>query len=396
MLAGLALIAAALVLDPLQGRPLGLGIIQLGMLAAGVLLVASSAVARRPRARRVLVRAGVVAASTYGTLLALELAAGLVGPPHATKNPLVALHGMMVGDAAVGFHLAPAWHGRYDDGVVATDYVVNARGDRDDDAPRPGASHRVLLLGDSFAFGQALPRAHTIEASLEAASADIDAYNLGVPGYSAIHALRRLEQSDWWRGDDVVYLFFNNDVHPGSAALDYVRVIDGHPVPRLRPDGTPYDDAELRARLELALSPANEGLRGWLGDRLALQRLRAVVANARDAELRRTGLPAAAFDPHVVDQAVGHAVAMKARAAERGARFHVIVIPTAAEVAERSWSHATASFVAAADAAGLSCDVQLLERLSTADYLAHDGHFAQSGAQATAALLLERVGRNAS
>lgn len=391
--AGLVLALAAVAVDPLRDRPIDLGPAQLALLAAGGLLACSAPTLRHRRLRRAVAAALVALGATYGTLLGLELALGLVSPPRATRNALVDLRGMVVEDPVVGFRLAERWHGRHDDGVVAADYDTNARGDRDDDDPLPGAHRRVLLLGDSFTFGQALPRAHTIEAVIEAEShGAVDGYCLGVPGYSAVHARRRFEQSAWWHGEDVVYLFFNNDVHPASHALDYLRVVDGYAVPRRRPDGTAYDDAELRARLAVALGsdPASEWT--WLAERSALARLWQLAAAAWDPELRRTGMPAAAFDPRVVDAVVEHVRAIEAHAARRGARFHVIVIPTMLEAAEGTWSRSTASFVDAARAAGLEPHVQLLERLDVDDYLAHDGHFARSGAREAALLVLDLVG----
>lgn len=393
--AGLVLVLAAVVIDPLRGRPLALGAVQLAMLASGALLALSAVPVRSRRLRRALAGALVAVGATYAALVALELALGLVSPPRATRNALVDLRGMTIEDPAVGFRLAERWHGRYDDGVVAADYDTNARGDRDDDGPLPGARRRVLLLGDSFTFGQALPRAHTIEAAIEAGSdGEVEAYDLGVPGYSAMHALRRFEQSAWWSGGDVVYMFFNNDVHPGNQALDYVRVVDGYAVPRRRPDGTAYDDAELRARLGAALGSDPGSPWAWLAERVALRRLRQLVAGVRDPELRRTGLPAEAFDPRVVDAVVEQVRAMEALAIRRGARFHLVVIPTMVEVAEGSWSRSTASFIGAARAAGLVPNEDLLERLDMDDYLVHDGHFARSGASEAALLVLGCLGQN--
>jgi hypothetical protein len=396
LVVGLVLVVAAVTGDPFLGRPMDLGAVQLGMLATGVLLAVLALGAHRPALRRATFAVTVLTAATYGTLVVLELTLALFGPPRATRDPLAALRGMVIEDPAVGFRLAPRWHGHYDDGIAQAEYETNARGDRDDEAPLAGASRSVLLLGDSFTFGQALPRAQTIEARIEArAGGSVDAYDLGVPGYSAVHALRRFEQSTWWRGQDVVYLFFNNDVHPGSHVLDYMRVIDGYAVPRRRPDGTAYAEDELRARLHGVLAADPERLAARIGARLGLQRLRRLVANIRDPELRRSGLPADAFDPGVVDEVVGHVRDMQALAAERGARLHVVVIPTPAEVADRAWSRSTAAFVAATRAAALDPVEVLLERLEVDDYLAHDGHFAAGGADEVAALVLELLERPA-
>lgn len=393
LVVGLALGAVALGADLVRGQPLELGSTQIALLGLGLGLVLPSLTRRWPRLRRATIAGIAMGLVTYGTLLGLELGLGLLAPPQATRNPLPGLRGMTIQDPAVGFRLAPDFRGQYDDGVARVEYRINARGDRDDDEPVAGATRRVLLLGDSFTFGQALPRSETIEARLEARShGAIDAYDMGVPGYSAVHALRRFEQSPWWRGDDVIYLFFNNDVHPGSHRLDTMRVVFGYAVPRRGPDGTPYDEDELWQRLLQALRSDGASASARLGARLGLTRLRAMASAAHDRELRLTGLPADALDLAVVEQVVDHVRNMAARARERGATFHLVIIPTPQEAAEHAWSDGTGAFILAARAAGLEPDPRLLERLQPGDYLAHDGHFAASGADQTAALLLLRLG----
>jgi hypothetical protein len=389
---GLALVVGALVADPLRGRPMELGAVQLVFIAVGGLLAAVMLGGARPFVRRGL----LAAAATYGTLVGLELLLGLLEPSRITKNPLAGLRGMSIEDPAVGYRLDPSWHGHYDDGVVQAEYRTNARGDRDDEAPLATASRRVLLLGDSFAFGQGLPRADTIEARIEAASGgDVDAYTLGVPGYSTVHVLRRFEQSTWWRGQDVVYLFFGDDVHPAQHALDYMRVVDGHVVQRRRADGREYAQAELDERLARALADDPEGLTAQLGERLGLERLRGRLASSCDSELRLTGLPIDELDRGIVEQAVAHVQSMARLAAERGARFHVVIIPTKGELTERTFSQGTVAFIAAARAAAIDPDEGLLAALEQDDYFAHDGHFAAAGSEVVAARVLGILQRDA-
>lgn len=390
LLLGLALVVGAVIADPLRGRPLELGAVQLAAVAVGLVLATLALGGARPLVRRGLVAAG----ASYGTLVAVELLLGPFAPPAATRNPLAGLRGMTIEDPAVGYRLAPSWHGEYDDGVVRAEYRTNARGDRDDDAPRATARRRVLLLGDSFTFGQGLPREHTIEARIELASAgDVDAYNLGVPGYSTVHVLRRFEQSAWWRGHDVVYLFFADDVHPGQHALDYMRVVDGYVVRRRRADGREHSQAELAERLRHALAAEPQGLGARLGARLGLERLRGRLASAWDSELRRTSLPSDALDLRLVEQSVEHVEAMARLAAERGARFHVVIIPAKGELAERAFSRGTEAFIAAARAAGLELDEGLLAALEPDDYFPHDGHFAASGGEVAATRVLDILRR---
>jgi len=392
LLLGLALVTGALLADPLRGRPLELGAVQLAAIAVGGLLVVLALGGARPLVRRGLLAAAV----SYGTLVVLELLLGLLEPPRGTKNPLAGLRGMTIEDPAVGYRLTPSWHGHYDDGVVEADYQTSPRGDRDDEAPLATARRRVLLLGDSFAFGQGLPRSHTIEARIEAASAgDVEAYTLGVPGYSTVHVLRRFEQSAWWRGQDVVYLFFADDVHPGQHELDYMRVVDGYVVRRRRADGSEYSQAELDERLQRALAVDPQQLATRFGARLGLERLRGRWASAWDSELRRTSLPSDALDLRIVEQGVAHVQTMARLAAERGARFHVVIIPAKGELGERAFSRGTEAFIAGVRAAGIELDDGLLEALELGDYFPHDGHFAAGGSEVAAARVLEILARSA-
>ncbi len=391
---GALLIFAPIVIDPLRGRPWSLGALRIALVVIGVITVALALASRRPRLRRSLVAFIALTSIGYACLAFVELGLALVAPPKPTGRGIEGLPGRTIEDPQVGFRSTPEYQVVQDDGLVRVEYRHNARGDRDDDAPVAGATHRILLLGDSFTYGQNLARTETIEARLEAlGEGAVDAYNLGVPGYAAIHSLRRFEQSDWWRGDDVVYLFFNNDIHTGSRAWDYVRVVDGYPVMRRKPDGTPYTDDEIRTQLQGALQVKPDGFTAKLSGWLALVRLRAMVSAVLDRELRLTGTPTAALDPTVADEAVRDALAMRARAESIGARFHLVVIPTPQEGAERAWSQGTGTFVARAKAAGLEPHEELLAEVGKDDYLVHDGHFSAAGADRAARLLARITGR---
>ncbi len=308
--------------------------------------------------------------------------------------PLAGFQGRTIEDPIVGFRSAPSWVGVHDDGIVYVEYHHNSRGDRDDEAPVAGATRRVLLPGDSFTYGQALPIEATIQARIEARSAgSVDAYSLGVSGFAAIHSLRRFEQSEWWRSDDVVYLFFNNDVHTASRQWDYMRVQDGYSVARRCPDGTPYTDEESARQLRAALAADPAGLRAKFDAWLGLARMRRMVVAMLDREIRLTGMPTSAIDPAVTDEAVRDALAMRAHAESIGARFHLVVLPAPMEGGVREWSLATGTFVTKARAAGLEPVENLLQQVEPADYVAHDGHFSASGADKAAQLVLELVNR---
>jgi hypothetical protein len=394
LVVGALLVAAAVLVDPLRGRPIQLGSIRVLVVLVGSFTIVLALAAGRPKLRRSTVALLALSTIGYACLLALEGVLALVAPPTATKPPLAGFRGRTIEDPVVGFRSAPSWVGIHDDGIVNVEYRHNSRGDRDDETPVAGATRRVLLLGDSYTYGQALPIEDTIQARIESrAGGSVDAYSLGVSGYATVHARRRFEQSDWWRGDDVVYLFFNNDVHTPSHEWDYIRVQDGYAVARRHADGTPYSEEESARQLRAALDADPAGFRAKLDGWLGLTRLRRTVVALVDREVRLTGVPASAIDPAVIDEAVRDALAMRTHAESIGARFHLVVLPAPMEGAAREWSHATGSFVTAARAAGLAPIEDLLHEVEAADYVAHDGHFGPSGADKTAQLVLRVIDR---
>lgn len=385
----------AVLLALVWGSPAHIGPLRLGLLALGLWLLGLSLTPRKPKLRKRILIVGALVGSAYGALLGCELLllAFSGGRPHTTRNPLPDLHNFYFEDTAVGYRHTPGVRVTYDDGIAQAEYVINARGDRDADAPVPSAQTRLLLVGDSFTFGQALPREHTIEAQIERRSdGSVDAYNLGVSGYATIHTLARFRQSDWWRGEHVVFLFFNNDIHPSTATLDFMQMVDGHLVSRYKSPGVAYDADESAARLSFALSKPIPGLADRVKGVLRLGALSRLAATMTDRELRLTGSSNAALDEAVIARAVQHVTAMSTEAAARGAQFHLVIIPTAWEAIADQWSAGTTAFVDAADAAGLQPDTSLLEPLGAPHYLEHDGHFDRDGAAAMAELILGRVG----
>jgi len=391
---GVLLVLAAVLVDPLRGRPIHLGAARTIVVLVGLFTIVLALAAGRPKLRRATVALLALSTIGYACLLALEGVLALVAPPAATKLALQGFQGRTMEDPVVGFRSTPSWVGTHDDGIVHVEYRHNSRGDRDDESPVAGATRRVLLLGDSFTYGQALPIEATIQARIEArSSGSVDAYSLGASGYAAIHSLRRFEQSDWWRGDDVVYLFFNNDVHTASREWDYMRVQDGYSVGRRRPDGTPFTDEEAARQLRAALEADPSGFRAKVDAWLGLARLRRMMVAMLDREIRLTGVPTSAIDPAVADEAVRDALAMRAHAESIGARFHLVVLPAPMEGGVREWSLATGTFVTKARAAGLEPAEDLLQQVEPADYVAHDGHFSASGADKTAQLVLRLVDR---
>lgn len=129
---------------------------------------------------------------------------------------------MFVSDEVTDFRLKPNVRDRLVwPGDVEFSWTTNSRGyrtTREFAVPKPAATKRVLLLGDSFTFGQGVNDSQTFAAEaqrrLEAACAPtrIDIINTGVPGFSTSQELALLEREGVALQPDVIVLgFYGND-----------------------------------------------------------------------------------------------------------------------------------------------------------------------------------------
>ena len=161
-----------------------------------------------------------------------------------------------------GWGLRPAYSGRDfrggpDQGIIH----VNAQGFRGPDFARSGGrdSRRILILGDSFAFGVGVDEPHVVSSRLaEAVNADheltggnrVDVLNLAVSGYSTDQEVLTFEAEGAPLGPDVVILLMcDNDFDGNLQNFAYSRYYK----PRYRLEGpdlrlvdTPAPRAERR------------------------------------------------------------------------------------------------------------------------------------------------------
>ncbi len=204
-----------------------------------------------PRARRL--RAAGTALATLVVVVGLaeavaRRAAGDLPPPRDRDYTPQMRCGMH--DPDLGWRLRPGATGevRAFGGAPAYTIAVNERGLRDDPHPhaKPPGVRRVLLLGDSVAFGSGMPVEETFAALLEERlGPGVEVVNSAVPGWST-------DQQGWWleseglryEPDLVLLTFVVNDL-PGNARLSmhgmrkprWVRVdrggwrVEGRPVP---------------------------------------------------------------------------------------------------------------------------------------------------------------------
>lgn len=109
--------------------------------------------------------------------------------------------GVVQPDRRLGWRLRPGWSGT--DGVTRYPYRISAAGLRDDrpDAPKQPGERRLLVIGDSVAFGFGVRTADAFPARLEEhlrrTGGDWRVLNGGVLGYDAVRAAEWLDVNGW-------------------------------------------------------------------------------------------------------------------------------------------------------------------------------------------------------
>jgi hypothetical protein len=332
----------------------------------------------RPGIRESLLRLEVSAVAVYLALLLGEL---LIGGWREipSKNPMGSLRGLLIEDAMTEFRNAPHFRGVFDDGLVQAEIRTNSLGDRDDE-PRPEDNDgcRVLLLGDSFAFGWGLTREQTIERQLEQLSdGRVDAYNLGVIAYNTQKVLARFEEARWWRGKAVLYLFFNNDLV--NTELDSMVIRDGFLVNRLDQTSVVYYTMEIPVT------------RARLTSLFGLRTLRDYMKVLRDHE-RALAVWPELYSPATIADAVSKTREIERLAGSRGAKFLVVILPTRGETEWRQYAKSTAAFLEGVRSEGIEV-LEVRDKLGAEDFFPTDGHVNERGARGIAAAILGELHR---
>lgn len=374
----------------------GIGGLQVVSIVVGTALVLWGALFGRPRARRGLSRLYALLVSVYAALWLLELLLTYpLDPTRGFHPPGLSMQGMYEEDQKVGYRHVAGYRGTFDDGILQIPIRINSRGDRDDE-PRDAhpIEDRLVLIGDSFTFGQGLRSDETIDHRIEQRSGGkVDAYSLGVMGYGTLNSLLRLEESSWWRGRAVYYLFFENDLEDANARPDYYAVHDGVLVPRFRPDGERYAPEQWAGLLASVRERHTQGT-SRLGNTFSLERLRKVAAQAFDRNLRLTGISAELVKASNIEAAIEATAKIEAHARRRGARFTVVILPVVGEAAAGEYSDWARAYIDGVTGRGIEV-LEVLDQLEGDDYLAHDPHFNAKGADKVAATILDHFERSA-
>jgi len=164
-----------------------------------------------PRSRAIGRRILIACTSTLLTLVILEAVWRFVytrgfGP---TTNPRYVLH-----DDQLGWRYLPSVDVRHKTQEFDVGIQINSRGERDDEAaPEEKAQHgKLLLLGDSLAFGWGVEQADMLATRLEA-TLDREVRNLAVSGYGTDQELLKLRLEGLSQKPvAVIVVFCDNDV----------------------------------------------------------------------------------------------------------------------------------------------------------------------------------------
>lgn len=189
----------------------------------------------RPPLRKLAARLALLTVSAIVTLLIAELAVRLVRPQPA----FIVSQGLYEGDPPRGYRLTPGFRGRMTNRVeYDTEVAINRQGLRGPELePLPRGGVRILVLGDSFAFGVGAEQEESYPARLEeilrARGVRAQVLNAGTPGYSVPDAVTWFQAHGKALEPDVVLLtvFTGNDLQDAAPGGPKIVVKDGHLVP---------------------------------------------------------------------------------------------------------------------------------------------------------------------
>jgi len=329
------------------------------------------------RIRGIAINAALVLISSYLTLLACE---AFLHVRSASLPRFESERGLYRPDPELGVVLTPGYVSRFDDGHARGEIRINHLGQRD---AEPGDGDRILLVGDSFAFGALLDQSDTIDKWMERIRPGLDVYNLGVSGYNLPDQLIALRRCSL-RAQGVLYLFFGNDLEPP----DEQTVVDGYRVVRSRrKDGTPASDADLRLLLRLNLAQTHRIVS--ISPRLPLVQF--LVTRGAEYALRGGGPPddrlSEAQRSRLVERGLRYTLEMRDEAVRRGESFAVAILPAREEVLARAYSPAVARYAEALHRAGVT-PVEMISTLQGDDYWGYNPHLNSHGASTAARSLL--------
>jgi len=330
----------------------------------------------------------------------VRLAAGLRPGGRSGYSAPISAHDPLLGwrllPGAVAHHVTPEFE---------VEVAIDAFGLRQNPAPGAGepGRPRVVVVGDSFVFGQGVPEDARFTERL-ATRLDAQVINLGVPGTGTDQQCLLFEEDGPQRGADLVLLayFVDNVTRNAAPQRDgrpkpYFRLVAGElrlenvPVPQALPPATAaaaadsVRDERLFGGLRRALWAHSELYQ--LARRELLPRLAVAPRGAGDDPYPQYAEGEAAWE---VTQALFARLRDAARA--EGAVFALAFVPEAWQLAPDAPAGSRRAVAAACERLGVPL-LDLTEALAEASgagaplYYPQDGHWTAAGHAAAAAAL---------
>lgn len=172
---------------------------------------------RHPR----LVLTGIIMAGFLLALIAAELTARVLRPEWKPGSD--DRIGFWTYDKLLGWAHRPGQHGKFSHRDFCVDVAINSHGLRDDEyALARGNKKRMLVIGDSFAWGFGVEQRERFSEILESDHNDWEIINAAVSGYSTDQEFLYLRQSGMaYRPDVVLLLLFRNDLDENLSSESY-------------------------------------------------------------------------------------------------------------------------------------------------------------------------------
>jgi hypothetical protein len=346
----------------------------------------------RPHRFRTLVGNLFLAAASCGVfalaIVASEWAARLLAPDY-----LIETRGIHVFSRAYGWIGRPGAAAPMGEGRVTLNRL-GYRG-RELPAPRSDGATRVVVLGDSIAFGYGVSDEQTFTHILDARDNGIDAANMGVQGFGPGQELLVLQRDGLRAQPDVVVLAvcLRNDFADAVLPVALYNGVNPRPRYQLVADALVLDDAALR------LSPAARVV-GWLSDYSHLyNRLSALVAArplSSEESWRARKQEALQDSDYALRLSVALVLEMRRLCREHGVELLVATFPS--EHSYESEPELHRRFHAALRVAGVRT-VELRQELRALGLSASDvtldetGHLGPAGHRAAAGVLEDEIQR---